>query len=152
MISQTAEYALRAMVYLAIKGAGATGEEIADVTKVPRGYLAKVLQELSREKLLNSQRGIGGGFVLSRDASKISILDVINAVDPIVRLVSCPLELEAHALVLCPLHKRLSAATAQVEKAFAESTLSELVAESKAPECTSFPLRNSTPCRHLSPE
>ncbi|MBY0551071.1 MAG: Rrf2 family transcriptional regulator [Candidatus Obscuribacterales bacterium] len=140
MISQTAEYALRAMVFLAMRNAAATGQEIAEVTKVPSGYLSKIMQQLVKSKLVNSQRGIGGGFVLALAPAQISILDVINSVDPIERIRSCPLGITAHGFNLCPLHKRLSDATAQVESAFAHSTLQELVEDSKNPLCKSVPL------------
>lgn len=140
MISQTAEYALRAMVYLALTKGASTGQEIADKTKVPAGYLKKIMHQLGRARLVDSQRGVGGGFVLAREARAISILDVVNAVDPIERLLTCPLDLDNHGLNLCPLHKRLSAATAAVEAAFAESNLSELVEESQSPLCQSKPL------------
>ncbi len=140
MISQTAEYALRAMVFLAMQSSAATGQEIAQTTKVPAGYLSKIMQLLVRGKLVNSQRGIGGGFVLSKAAQEISILDVINSVDPIEKIMSCPLGFQSHGMNLCPLHKRLSAATAQVEEAFASSNLGELVEESKSPLCASSPL------------
>ncbi|MDP3511087.1 MAG: Rrf2 family transcriptional regulator [Candidatus Melainabacteria bacterium] len=140
MISQTAEYALRAMVFLAMQKSAATGQAIAETTKVPPGYLSKIMQQLVKRKLVNSQRGIGGGFVLAREPKDISILDVVNAVDPIDKITTCPLDIKSHGLNLCPLHKRLSAAIAQVEKAFAESNLGELVEESQSPLCTSVPL------------
>jgi len=146
VISQTSEYALRAMVFLSMQNSAATGQGIAEVTKVPPGYLSKIMQQLVKSKLVNSQRGIGGGFVLARTAAEISILDVVNAVDPIDKITTCPLDIKSHGLNLCPLHKRLSTAIAQVEKAFAESYLSELVSESQSPLCTSVPL---TPNQNL---
>ena len=82
MISQTAEYALRAMVFLATQNKAVTGLQIAEITKVPPGYLSKLMHKLVQAKLVLSQRGIGGGFVLSKKPSEISILDVVNAVDP----------------------------------------------------------------------
>lgn len=142
MISQTAEYALRAMVFLAMQKAAVTSQDIAATTKVPPGYLSKLMQQLVKSKLVNSQRGIGGGFVLSRKPAEISILDVVNAVDPIERITTCPLDIKSHGLNLCPLHKRLSAAAHQVELAFAQSTLAELVDEAASPLCTSVPLAN----------
>ena len=147
MISQTAEYALRAMVFLAMRNSAATGQEIAETTRVPAGYLSKIMQQLVKGKLVNSQRGIGGGFVLSRKPIEISILDVVNAVDPIDRIKSCPLGIQSHGFNLCPLHKRLSEATAHVEAAFAASNLNELVAESKSPLCASVPLTPSEAAR-----
>ncbi len=64
MISQTTEYALRAMVYLTMKPGAATSEKIAEVTMVPPGYLCKILQKLAKEGLILSQRGLGGDMNL----------------------------------------------------------------------------------------
>ena len=83
MISQTAEYALRAIVFLADNaGEAHTTEQIARATKVPVGYLAKIMQGLSRSRLVNSQRGLHGGFTLVREPRELSIYDVVQAVDP----------------------------------------------------------------------
>lgn len=111
-----------------------TAGRIAEATQVPEDYLAKVLQQLVRGEVLVSQRGRNGGFQLARPASEISMLSVVNAVEPIVRIQKCPLGLRAHGVRLCPLHRRLDAAYAMVEKAFAETTLEELVADNKKRE------------------
>lgn len=130
MISQTAEYALRAIVYLADqKGTSRTTQQIAEVTRVPAGYLAKVMQGLSRSGLVNAQRGLHGGFTLARPADGLTVLDVVQAVDPLRRIERCPLGLKGH-LSLCPLHRRLDNAVALMENALAESTIAELLAES----------------------
>lgn len=129
MISQTAEYALRAIVYLAMNpGSAFTTQQISETTKVPAAYLSKVLQSLSKAHLVKSQRGLGGGFVLTKLPENISILEVLNAVDPIQRVRSCPLGLKAHGKVLCALHKRLDDATASIEKTFAQTTIAEILA------------------------
>ncbi len=129
MFSQTVEYALRAIVYLADQaGSPCTTQQIAEVTRVPPGYLAKVMQSLSREGLVSSQRGLHGGFVLAKSAKTLTVLDVVQAIDPLRRIESCPLGLEGH-LSLCPLHRRLDSAVAMVEKALRESTIAELLAE-----------------------
>ena len=130
MLSQTVEYALRAVVYLANRpGESARTSEIAELTKVPPAYLSKVLQALSREEIVTSRRGIGGGVTLSRDPSELTVLDVVQAVDPIQRINSCPLELKAHGVHLCPLHRRLDNAMKAVEEAFAATTLAEILGE-----------------------
>ncbi len=130
MISQTAEYALRAMVYLAQHPEQShTNQQIARVTRVPIGYLAKVLQSLSRAGLITSRRGLGGGFALAKPAHEITIYEVIQAVDPIPRITSCPLKLKAHRDRLCPLHQRLDNAWELVEQSFRSTTLSDIVAE-----------------------
>jgi len=145
MLSQTVEYALRAVVHLAYASpASCTTEEIARVTKVPPAYLSKVLQALRRAGVVRSQRGIGGGMVLARSPDDLTLLSVVNAVDPIQRIQSCPLGIESHGIHLCPLHRRLDNALAQVEAAFASTTLAEVIREptGSIPLCP-FPSRNS---------
>lgn len=129
MISQTAEYALRAIVFLAMnKGSAFTTQQISKATKVPSAYLSKVLQALVKANLVSSQRGCGGGFVLRKAPEKISILEILNAVDPIQRIRSCPLELEAHGTDLCALHKKIDDATAVIEKTFRQATIADILA------------------------
>lgn len=128
MLSQTIEYALRAMTHLAALPPEKTvsSETIAEKTLVPRNYLSKVMRDLVLAELVTSQRGPNGGFGLTRPPERITILDVINAVDPIKRITKCPLGNPAH-LRLCPLHRRMDDALAMVEKEFARTTLSELL-------------------------
>ncbi|MGV3525043.1 MAG: RrF2 family transcriptional regulator [Candidatus Sericytochromatia bacterium] len=132
MISQTTEYALRAMVHLA-NGQAADGrvsqtaQQIAAGTKVPLGYLSKVLQSLSRGGLIRSQRGLGGGFSLSREASEISVYEIVQLVDPLKRIHSCPLGLDAHRHALCPLHAKLDGAMALVENSFRKTSIADLI-------------------------
>jgi len=133
MISQTAEYALRAIVYLAMNPGNAfTTQQISLTTKVPAAYLSKVLQSLVRARLVQSQRGLGGGFVLTKLPEEINILEVLNAVDPIQRIRTCPLGLTAHGTNLCALHKKLDDATAIIEKTFADTTIAEILARPTA--------------------
>jgi len=130
MISQTAEYALRAVVWLGGRPDESVGtKQISQVAQVPAGYLPKVLQMLGRAGLVISTPGRSGGFRLARRPEEISVLDVINAVDPIQRIHECPLHLKGHGTELCPLHRRLDNAMAQMEKAFAQSTVAEMLAE-----------------------
>jgi Rrf2 family protein len=130
MFSQTVEYALRAVVFLANDPAtGRTTEQIATATKVPQAYLSKVMQQLAAAGLVRAQRGIGGGFTLLKLPEKLSILEVVNAVEPLQRIRTCPLGLASHGVKLCPLHKRMDDALASVEAAFASTTLAEILAE-----------------------
>jgi Rrf2 family nitric oxide-sensitive transcriptional repressor len=148
MISLTAEYALRAVVWMARRPDLAVGtRDIAEATQVPVGYMSKVLQALGRANLVCSRPGRTGGFVLGRDPAAISVLDIVQAVDPIHRIDRCPLNRRQHDGRLCPLHRRLDQAVAMVERAFAESTLAELVAETADDEalCTTQMPPNTTP-------
>jgi Rrf2 family transcriptional regulator, nitric oxide-sensitive transcriptional repressor len=130
MFSQTVEYSLRAIVWLAgHPGDPQTNQQIAAATLVPAGYLAKVMQSLGRGGLVSAQRGKHGGFLLAKDAQKISVLDVIDSVEPIGRIRECPLGIAAHGARLCPLHKRLDAAVATIEKTFSGTSIAEILAE-----------------------
>ncbi len=128
MFSNTAEYALRAVVHLAAtpEKACATAE-IAEATQVSPGYLSKVLQNLGRVGIVSSQRGPTGGFTLLRAPKDITVLEVVNAVDPIQRITKCPLNIPSHAVKLCKLHARLDHAIALVEEALGQSTIAEMI-------------------------
>jgi Rrf2 family transcriptional regulator, nitric oxide-sensitive transcriptional repressor len=130
MFSQKVEYALRAVVHLAHEApAPRTTEQIAAATRVPPAYLAKVLQGLAHAGVVRSQRGVGGGMALVKPPARLTLLEVVNAVDPIRRIRECPLGLASHGVRLCPLHKRLDSALASVEDAFRRTTLAEILAE-----------------------
>jgi Rrf2 family protein len=140
MISQTAEYALRAIVYLADQDREPrTTAYIAEATQIPAGYLAKVMQSLSRARLVHSQRGLNGGFTLTKEPEELTILEIVNTVDPLRRFHECPLGL--HGTNLCPLHRRLDDAAQLVEDAFGDTTIADLlnVPQSRKPLCR-FPI------------
>lgn len=131
MFSQTVEYALRAMVVLANDPENPqTAQHIAGVAKLPIDYLFKVMQSLGRAGLVNAQRGKHGGFMLVRKPAELTILDVVNAVDPIHRIDHCPLNLKSHGVRLCALHRKLDSAMALVEHAFSSTTLADILESS----------------------
>ena len=141
MISQTTEYALRAVVYLAQHhDERLTVQRIADGTKVSSPYLSKILQSLGAEGLVIAQRGKKGGFGLAREPKEITMLDVVNAVEPIRRIRSCPLDLEEHGTHLCALHRRLDEAAQRLERHFGDATIASLLSRrSKHQPLCSFP-------------
>jgi Rrf2 family nitric oxide-sensitive transcriptional repressor len=134
MISQTTEYALRAIVCLAENPTQSqTRQQIADATQVPTDYLAKVLRSLGRAGLVLAGRGLHGGFTLAKPAREITVLEVVNVVDPIQRIHHCPLRLSAHAAQLCPLHRRLDDAMSGIEDAFRSTCIAELIGQPGSP-------------------
>jgi Rrf2 family protein len=127
MLPKTAEYALRAVVWLGRdEDLCESADKLAKHIKVPRRYLHTVLQELVRAKLVRSQPGPGGGYALARPARKITILDVVSAIAPPERIRRCPLGLRTHTR-LCPLHKELDDVYAAAEKAFGRVTIARLI-------------------------
>ena len=148
MLSQTTEYALRIVVQLASQGAEpVTIPELARTTRIPSGYLAKVLRQLSRAGLVHSQRGPNGGSVLLRPPEELTVLDVVQAVDPLKRIEVCPLGLRGHGANLCPLHRRLDQAVATVETAFRNSSVADLLGDPRGsrPLCEDPHLRRPPP-------
>jgi len=133
LISRTSEYALRAIIWLVQEPAlSQTTRQIATGTRTPPDYVSKVLQLLAKAGLVRSQRGLGGGFRLVGEPTQITVLDVINAVDPLERIHTCPLGLKAHGKNLCPLHCGLNDAALQMEATFAKTKLADLLNGSTA--------------------
>lgn len=127
MISKTAEYALRAVACMGGQpDRPLPGDTLAERTRVPRRYLTRVLQDLCAAGIVRSRPGPGGGYELANSPAQLTILDVINTVDPIERITECPLGLTSHTS-LCPLHAELDQAYAATEKAFASVTIEDLV-------------------------
>jgi len=108
LLSTTAEYALRIMVALTEAASEPlTCDEISRRTRVPAGYALKVLQWLREKKLVASQRGRKGGVRIVCDPEETTLLDVVNAIEPVERIRTCPLGRREHRGRLCPLHSRL---------------------------------------------
>ena len=127
MLPKTAEYALRTVACLAQDSSqSASADHLSEQTKVPRRYLHKVLQSLTKAQLVQSRSGPGGGYTLARPMDEITILDVVNAVAPMERIRHCPLGLPTHTS-LCPLHAELDRSYAATEAAFARVTIGELL-------------------------
>jgi Rrf2 family protein len=82
-LTRKGEYAIRGIIYLAKLAPGQVAliSEIAESTGVPQTFLAKILQSFAKLGLVNSFRGTGGGFVLGRPASQITLREVVEAVE-----------------------------------------------------------------------
>ena len=131
MISQTTEYALRAVVCLATQPeASMTTQELAAQTQVPESYLSKVLQTLGRGGIVHSQRGLHGGLGLARDPGTLTLLEVINTIVPLQPIDECPLKFATHGANLCPLHRRVNQSFQAMEKIFGKTTIADLLSES----------------------
>jgi Rrf2 family protein len=91
ILSQRAKYALKAMIRLARhEGPGPLSvTEIARSAMIPRAFLEQILSDMKRRNLLVSRRGKQGGFLLARDASKISFADIIRDIDGPLALAPC---------------------------------------------------------------
>lgn len=135
VITQTTEYGLRAVVYLASAGESATSSTISEATGAPLGYLPKILGTLCKAGILDSQRGVGGGFILARDPRELTVLEVVQALEPRPHKVDlCPLGRPDH-LNLCPLHRLLARQVTATEAAFGAATIQSLLEPPDGPAC-----------------
>jgi Rrf2 family protein len=133
MLTQTAEYALRGVLFL---GALPMGTRIrvnvmASSLDIPRNYLSKVLYELARRGILSSVRGPQGGFALALDPGTLTLSEVIEPFDPFedrCLLMRRP----CSDLAPCIAHHQWKRVAAEVRGFFRETTVAELLAS--APE------------------
>lgn len=90
-ISRKADYAIRALIYVAAINGRRTCSinEIAENEKVPREYLAKILKELTQKSFLISYKGVNGGYKIAKPREEISFLDILEATQGPFILSSC---------------------------------------------------------------
>lgn len=130
MLSQTAEYALRATLYLARQPAGeiVAVTQIADALAMPTNYLAKTLGAMTRGGILKSKRGPRGGFCLAADPSTLAIATIFRTVDPAPTQAMCLLGGRlCNAAEPCASHHLWSAVLDRAEAAFGETTVAALL-------------------------
>jgi Rrf2 family protein len=96
-LSQTAEYALRAMARISVQGVDEPllARDLSVETRIPQQYLLKILRRLVLAGLLMSKKGRGGGFTLARSPAKIFLRDVLIAVDTYPQKGRCAFGLQA---------------------------------------------------------
>lgn len=108
MFSKSCEYAIKAMIYVAQKSRQNSKiglKEIAKGTDAPEHFIAKIMQDLSRRKLIHSVKGPNGGFYLDENDLKNSLSDIVKAIDGDSIYVDCVLGLKACSEVTpCPVH------------------------------------------------
>jgi Rrf2 family protein len=133
VLSHTAEYALRAVLYIAQQETPTQlvrNDVAAQALDVPRNYLSKILHTLAREHLLESTRGPSGGFRLARSAEQISLLQVVQPFDDFSGPRSCLLgRPRCSDRNPCPAHNRWKGISEQVATFFRMTTLGDLLRE-----------------------
>jgi Rrf2 family protein len=129
LLSQTAEYALRAMAWLALESPGTPvrAQDMASGTGIPLHYLSKILRRLVVAGLLESRKGQGGGFALSRPPREISFEAILTAVDAYPEQGRCAFGLgDCGDLNPCPLHVTWSRLSDAVHDWASATTLADV--------------------------
>jgi Rrf2 family protein len=132
MLSGTAEYALRAVVYIARRDAETPvqADELAEAVDVPRNYLGKVLHQLVRGRILRSTRGKHGGFRLARSPRDLTLLEIASLFDRIEGRRRCLLgRPECSDTNPCPVHHRWRETSEQISRFFRETTLADVIGD-----------------------
>lgn len=135
LLSQRCEYALRTALYLAAAEPGAyvAVREISDALGIPYHFLAKIVQTLTGAGLLQSMRGPTGGVALARPATRITLKEIVLAIDGPAVFRECVLGLPGCGdRKPCPLHDQWAPARAQVERMFSGATLADTAARIQA--------------------
>jgi Rrf2 family iron-sulfur cluster assembly transcriptional regulator len=132
MITKTGMHAVRAMVVLAQlpEDAYAGAARIAREIGAPENYLGKLLQTLTHEGLVRSQKGLGGGFRLARNPKRISLFDVVDPIEHLHRWSECILGRaacsDAHP---CTIHHRWKKVRNAYLDLLQKTTIADLVAK-----------------------
>lgn len=130
MLSSTAKYALRAVLYLAEHGEDEPLQVgvIAEALGIPRNYLSKILHELARANVLSSARGKGGGFRLTANPRSVPLLTVVEVFDEFNGNRRCLLgrdECSDHTP--CAAHGHWKTLSEQISMFFRETTVADLL-------------------------
>lgn len=133
MLSGTAEYALRATLYIAQQdeaGGLVRSDQIAEAIGLPRNYLSKILHTLARAGILTSTRGPLGGFRLAKDPEELVLSRIIEPFDPLKPGRSCILgRPECSDVNPCPAHDRWKGISEQMDRFFRGTTVGDLLKE-----------------------
>lgn len=129
MLTQTADYALRALIHLAHSPEDGYHQtrDLATALNVPSNYLGKILQQLGHRQIVESQRGMNGGFRLARLPEQVQLFDVLSALDLIPHDHDCPLTTGGRQIELCGLHRRFAAMTSAYVKFLKDTTLADVL-------------------------
>jgi Rrf2 family protein len=135
MLSNSCRYGIRAIIYLANQptSAGKIGiKKISSDLELPTPYLAKILQQLAKQKILSSSKGPHGGFSLLKDPKKISLLDIVTSIDGMDIFTDCVMHNGACVSVddsqnKCPLHNDYELIRKNIIKLFSNKTIYDLV-------------------------
>jgi len=129
-ITRQADYAVRAMVYLAQLGPDrrASTSQIAQEKQIPPSFLAKIVSQLSVAGLLQTSRGARGGVSLAKSPADISLLDVVEAIDGPILLNECVSDNSACSFgEVCPMKPVWCEAQAELVSRLDNTAFSQLI-------------------------
>jgi len=129
--TKRADYGLMAIHYIAIHddGGAVSVKRIAEEFAIPQELLAKILQRLAKQRLIVSQNGPKGGYVLTRRASEISIGEVIRALEGPISIVSCLEDSDCPQMERCSLRRPITKLQVAITQMLDSMSLAELTSD-----------------------
>jgi Rrf2 family iron-sulfur cluster assembly transcriptional regulator len=124
------KYAIRAMTYLGGQEPGKLSSirEIAKAMDIPLPYLAKIINRLSRRRLVTAKRGPNGGVMLGKPASQITVNDIVDAMGASMANKKCILGLsDCSDIAPCPVHDKWKSVREVLIESLHEQTITDLV-------------------------
>lgn len=135
MLSNTCKYAVRAVIYISVYSSDKKKvgiKEISSELDIPSPFLGKILQTLSKHKILNSTKGPNGGFTLSKPPEEIPLMDIVEIIDGTDIFTTCLIRTtECSDDNPCGLHDNITAVRQQLKKFFVNQTMNDLASEFK---------------------
>ncbi len=129
MFSKTCEYGIKAMIFVAQKSKSGSRVGIKDIAKgtgAPEHFIAKIMQELSRKKLVHSIKGPNGGFYMDKVDLNTSLADIVKALDGNAIYLDCVLGLKTcNANKPCPVHHQFQDIKKNLIKMIEENTIGD---------------------------
>jgi Rrf2 family protein len=126
-LTKKADYGLMAMKHLAENPGSCSAKEMAEAYGIPQEALAKILQKLVKVGLLSSHHGMNGGYVLARDARKITALEVIKAIDGPLFITACVTTRgECYQTAKCTVREPLRRVNESIEEVLNKITIWEM--------------------------
>lgn len=142
MLSNSCKYGIRAVIYLAKHYPDKSNvgiKEISGDLELPLPFLAKILQQLAKHKILNSVKGPNGGFSLLKKPESITLFEIVKIIDGEGLFKNCIIHDGSCAEVrrnkkTCPVHDDYSVIRASLINLFKNKTIAELVKTAKESE------------------
>lgn len=130
-ISKRVEYGLMALQYLSRTGTAASAREISDATSIPYELLAKVMQSLKKDGIIDSFQGVRGGYQMLMSPDQITLNRVVEALDEVTAITECASDLADHATCdlydVCTIKDPMKRLQTKLTESVGNMTIAELL-------------------------
>jgi Rrf2 family transcriptional regulator, iron-sulfur cluster assembly transcription factor len=133
IFSKKCEYGIQAVLYLSVLGKGVvvSALDVSGKLNIPKEFIAKILQDLRKSKIIKSKKGNSGGFYLAKEPSAIKMIDIVKSIDGLSVFDECVLGFtNCSSEHPCPVHKKWGKLRDSAFKMLSNETLADLKAKS----------------------